>query len=181
MIPGSIRVHGSQFTVHRPGLRAQGSRFTVHGSEIGPLEKDRHLRSKPISVNCELLTVNQGGFTFVELMIVLMVIGILVTLAQPNFSTSVWRAREATLKENLFIFRDVINQYYADNGQYPPTLEALVEMRYLRRIPKDPITGVDDTWLIVPAVDELGQDQGIFDVRSGSDMLALDGTSYQEW
>ena len=114
-------------------------------------------------------------------MIVLVVIGILVTMAQPSFSTSVWRAREATLKEDLFIFRDVINQYYTDHGEYPSTLEALVEMRYLRRIPKDPITGADDTWLIVYAVDELGQEQGIFDVMSGSDMVALDGTSYQEW
>lgn len=167
MIPGSNRVHGSGFTVHR--------------SEIRPFEKGQHLRSKPISVNCELLTMNQAGFTFVELMIVLVVIGILVTMAQPSFSTSVWRAREATLKEDLFIFRDVINQYYTDHGEYPSTLEALVEMRYLRRIPKDPITGADDTWLIVYAVDELGQEQGIFDVKSGSDMVALDGTSYQEW
>jgi general secretion pathway protein G len=114
-------------------------------------------------------------------MIVLVVVGILVTMAQPNFSTSVWRAREATLKEDLFIFRDVIDQYYADNGEYPPTLEALVEMRYLRKIPKDPITGADDTWLAVYAVNELGEEQGIFDIKSGSDLVGLDGTPYQEW
>jgi general secretion pathway protein G len=134
-----------------------------------------------MSVNSELFTVNQGGFTFVEIMIVLAVIGILVTMAQPSFSTSVWRAREATLKEDLFIFRDVIDQYYADQGEYPPTLEALVEMRYLRKIPKDPITATHDTWLVVYAFSELGEEEGIFDVKSGSDMVGLDGTAYTEW
>ena len=134
-----------------------------------------------MSVNSELFTVNQGGFTFVEIMIVLAVIGILVTMAQPSFSTSVWRAREATLKEDLFIFRDVIDQYYADQGEYPPTLEALVEMRYLRKIPKDPITATHDTWLVVYAFSELGEEEGIFDVKSGSDMVGLDGTPYTEW
>ncbi len=114
-------------------------------------------------------------------MIVLAVIGILVTMAQPSFSTSVWRAREATLKEDLFIFRDVIDQYYADQGEYPPTLEALVEMRYLRKMPKDPITATHDTWLVVYAFSELGEEEGIFDVKSGSDMIALDGTPYTEW
>ncbi len=121
------------------------------------------------------------GFTFVEIMIVLAVIGILVTMAQPSFSTSVWRAREATLKEDLFIFRDVIDQYYADQGEYPPTLEALVETRYLRKIPKDPITATHDTWLVVYAISELGEEEGIFDIKSGSDMIALDGTPYTEW
>jgi len=134
-----------------------------------------------MSVTSELFTVNQGGFTFIEIMIVLAVIGILVTMAQPSFSTSVWRAREATLKEDLFIFRDVIDQYYADQGEYPPTLEALVEMRYLRKIPKDPITATHDTWLVVYAFSELGEEEGIFDVKSGSDMIALDGTTYSEW
>ena len=114
-------------------------------------------------------------------MIVLAVIGILVTMAQPSFSTSVWRAREATLKEDLFIFRDVIDQYYADQDEYPPTLEALVENLYLRKIPKDPITGANDTWLVVYAFSELGEEEGIFDVKSGSDMVGLDGTPYTEW
>ena len=134
-----------------------------------------------MSVTSELFTVNQGGFTFVEIMIVLAVIGILVTMAQPSFSTSVWRAREATLQEDLFIFRDVIDQYYADQEEYPPTLEALVENLYLRKIPKDPITGAHDTWLVVYAFSELGEEEGIFDVKSGSDMVGLDGTPYTEW
>lgn len=125
--------------------------------------------------------MNQSGFTFVEIMIVLVVIGILLTLAQPSFTTSVLRAREATLQENLFIFRDVIDQYYADHEEYPPTLEALVEARYLRKIPKDPITGTDATWLVVYATNEDGVEQGIFDVKSGSESIASDGTAYIDW
>lgn len=114
-------------------------------------------------------------------MIVLAIIGILVTLAQPSFTTSVQRAREAALKEDLFIFRDIIDQYLADHEEYPPTLEALVEMRYLRKIPNDPITGSDDTWVLDYALDEEGVEAGIFDVKSGSDMIAMDGTPYEDW
>ena len=125
--------------------------------------------------------MNQSGFTFVEIMIVLVIIGILLTLAQPSFSTSVQRAREATLQENLFIFRDVIDQYFADHDEYPPTLEALVEARYLRKIPKDPTTGSDATWLLVYATNEEGVEEGIFDVKSGSESSALDGTPYGDW
>ena len=165
----------------RPGREVHGSRFTVHRPELSVHGKGRRLRTKGMSANSELFTVNQGGFTFVEIMIVLAVIGILVTMAQPSFSTSVWRAREATLKEDLFIFRDVIDQYYADQDEYPPTLEALVENLYLRKIPKDPITGANDTWLVVYATNELAEEEGIFDVKSGSDMIATDGTPYAEW
>lgn len=126
-------------------------------------------------------TSDTRGFTFIEIMIVLVVIGILLTLAQPNFTTSVQRAREATLQENLFILRDVIDQYFADHGEYPPSLEALVEQRYLRKIPKDPITASDTTWLLVYATNEDGTDQGIFDIKSGSEFTGMDGTAYSDW
>lgn len=125
--------------------------------------------------------LGEGGFTFVEVMIALVVIGILITLATPSFTTSVQRAREAALRENLFILRDVIDQHYADHGTYPPALEVLVEKRYLRKIPKDPITGLDNTWLLVPDTDEHGAEAGIFDVKSGSDQAAMDGTLYNTW
>ncbi len=114
-------------------------------------------------------------------MIVLVVIGILVTLATPSFTTSVQRAREAALRENLFILRDVIDQHYADHGTYPPVLEVLVEKRYLRKVPKDPITGLENTWLLVADTDEHGVEAGIFDVKSGSDQAAMDGTLYNTW
>jgi len=125
--------------------------------------------------------LNQDGFTFIEIMIVLVIIGILVTLAQPSFTTSVQRAREAALKENLFVMRDVIDQHYADHGEYPPSLEVLIEKRYLRKVPKDPITGTEATWVLVHDKNEDGMEAGIFDIKSGSDQAAMDGTTYNTW
>jgi len=122
-----------------------------------------------------------GGFTLIELLIVISIIGILVTLAQPYYQRAVTAAKEATLKEDLFILRDVIDQYYADNGKYPLALNDLVDKQYIRRIPKDPVTGSAETWALVSLTDEQGQQGGIFDVRSGSDAIALDGTRYSDW
>ncbi len=121
------------------------------------------------------------GFTLIELLIVITIIGILVTLAQPSYQRAVTSAKEATLKEDLFILRDVIDQYYADNVKYPQALNDLVERRYLRRVPKDPITGSAETWALVYFTDEQGQQNGILDVRSGSEAIALDGTRYSDW
>lgn len=124
---------------------------------------------------------SRGGFTLIEILIVITIIGILISLAQPSYNRAVTSAKEAALKENLFILRDCIDQYYADNAKYPASLNDLVEKPYLRRIPKDPITGSADSWATVPATDEQGQQGGIFDVKSGSDRIALDGTRYSEW
>jgi len=122
-----------------------------------------------------------GGFTLIELLIVISIIGILVTLAQPYYQRALTAAKEATLKEDLFILRDVIDQYYADNGKYPAALNDLVDKKYIRRIPKDPVTGSAETWALVSLTDDQGQQGGIFDVRSGSDTIALDGTRYSDW
>jgi general secretion pathway protein G len=121
------------------------------------------------------------GFTLIELLIVISIIGILVTLAQPYYQRAVTAAKEATLKEDLFILRDVIDQYYADNAKYPPALNDLAEKRYIRRIPRDPITGSAESWAPVYFTDEQGQQNGIYDVRSGSEAIALDGTKYSDW
>lgn len=121
------------------------------------------------------------GFTLIEILIVITIIGILVTLAQPSYNRAVTSAKEAALKENLFILRDRIDQFYADNGKYPASLNDLVDKPYMRRIPKDPMTGSADTWTLVPFTDEQGQQSGVFDVKSGSDRIALDGTRYSDW
>ena len=121
------------------------------------------------------------GFTFVEMLIVVAIIGILATIALPSFQLAVTKAKEAALKENLFILRDVIDQYYADLERYPPTLAELVEKRYLRRVPADPITGRIDSWTFVYATDEQGQENGIVDVRSGSEQVGLTGVPHKEW
>ncbi len=115
------------------------------------------------------------------MLIVVTIIGILVTLAQPSFHRAVTAAKEATLKENLFILRDVIDQFYADNTKYPTALTELVEKGYIRQVPKDPFTGSVESWVIVPATDENGQQVGVFDVKSGSDGTARDGSRYSDW
>ena len=128
-----------------------------------------------------LYSAGARGFTLIELLIVITIIGILVTIAQPSFQRAVLSAKEAVLKEDLFVLRDSIDQYYADNGKYPASLSDLSEKSYLRRVPKDPITGSIDTWTLVYFTDDQGQQQGIFDIRSGSDKTALDGSSYSDW
>ena len=121
------------------------------------------------------------GFTLIEILIVITIIGILITLAQPSYQRAVSAAREATLKENLFVLRDVIDQFYADNGKYPGSLNDLVEKAYIRRIPKDPITNSTETWVLVQATDEQGQQAGIYDVKSGSEAVSRDGTKFSDW
>ena len=122
-----------------------------------------------------------AGFTLLELMIVVMIIGILATIAQPMFRNAVIQAREAALRENLYVLRDAIDKYYADNDKYPQGLAELVEKRYVRRLPKDPITGSSETWQAVSFTDEKGQEAGIFDVKSGSDAVGSDGQRYSDW
>ncbi len=119
----------------------------------------------------------QGGFTLIELMMVVTIIGILANLAVPSFQRSIVKSREAALKQSLYTMRDVIDQYKADQGVYPPALEDLASAGYLRRIPEDPFTRSDGTWQEI--IDET--DGGIFDVHSGSDLVATDGTPYNQW
>jgi general secretion pathway protein G len=134
--------------------------------------------------------VRTAGFTLIELIIVVAIIGILATIAVPAMKNAPTKAREAALKEDLFTMRSCIDQYLADKGHYPPSLEALVADGYMRRIPDDPITRSADTWEEIPASPEAdeslqpnegGGEPGIIDVRSGSKGTALDGTSYADW
>jgi len=116
-------------------------------------------------------------------MIVVAIAGILITLAIPTFQQSAIKAKEAALKENLFTMRTIIDQFYADRGQYPSTLTTLVDEGYIRNIPVDPMTKSDSTWQEV--LEEQNEEEdtpaGVYDVHSGSDQAALDGTSYNEW
>ena len=126
----------------------------------------------------------EGGFTLIEVLVVATLIAILAAAVMPQYKKSIRSTKEATLKKNLFILRDVIDQYYADKGQYPGTLETLVDERYVRKIPRDPITGADDWELIYEELtveDAPEAIPGIFDVRSSSPQQALDGSYYNEW
>jgi general secretion pathway protein G len=114
-------------------------------------------------------------------MIVITIIGILATISQPMFRNAVLHAREAALRENLYVLRDTIDKFYADNDKYPDSLTDLVEKRYVRKVPKDPITGSAESWLVVYYTDDKGQQAGIMDVRSGSEATGSDGQKYSEW
>jgi general secretion pathway protein G len=124
---------------------------------------------------------SRSGFTIIELLVVMSIIGILLTLAQPNYKQATIKAREAALKRDLVTFRDVIDQYYADQGKYPPSLSDLADKGYLRQLPVDPFTRSSDTWVEIYLESEEGEEEGVFDVHSGSDLVAQDGTAYNEW
>ena len=125
-----------------------------------------------------------GGFTMIELLVVVSLVIILASVGMAQYKHGVVRAQEAVLKENLFRLRDVIDQYYADKQQHPQTLEELVTAGYLRAIPKDPFTGSAETWQMVEAEPDPSNpaaELGIYDVKSGSEKTALDGSKYSEW
>jgi general secretion pathway protein G len=124
------------------------------------------------------------GFTMIELLVVVSLIVILATMGMTQYRQSVVHAREATLKEDLFRMRDAIDQYYADKGKYPPTLDALVSDGYVRKLPEDPFTRSSTSWQAIPAEPDPNNptaEAGVFDVKSGSDATAIDGTRYSEW
>lgn len=118
------------------------------------------------------------GFTLVELLVVLAIVGVLLALAVPRYFTSLERSREAVLKENLYQMREAIQQYYTDKGKYPETLQVLAEQKYLRRIPPDPITEKTDTWIVIPPEDP--QKGGVYDVQSGAEGQTADGVKFRE-
>jgi general secretion pathway protein G len=125
-----------------------------------------------------------SGFTMVELLVVLSLIVILATIGMSQYKNSRIYASESVLKTDLFRMRDAIDQYYADKGQYPATLDALVSEGYLRKLPDDPFTKSSTTWQTVPAEPDPNNptaELGIYDVKSGSEATALDGTKYAEW
>lgn len=126
----------------------------------------------------------QPGFTLIELLVVMMIIVVLAATGLALYTNSVKNAKEAALRQNLFLMREALDQYYADRDKYPPSLDTLVEEKYIRGIPKDPFTNSTDTWqteLSDPEPGNPSAEIGIEDVRSGSDQIGLDNTPYAEW
>ena len=124
------------------------------------------------------------GFSLLELIVVMAIIGILVSVAIPAYRDADTRAREAVLRESLFHLRETIDEYLTDKGLYPPSLSMLVEDGYLRAIPVDPITGSADTWVEEYApwmLVEQGQPVGVWQVSSGADGVGLNEVPYAEW
>lgn len=125
----------------------------------------------------------QRGFTLIELLVVVAIIGLLVGVALPTYRNAQTKAKEAVLKQNLFLLRQTIDQYFADKGYYPASVSALVDEGYLRKMPVDPMTG-DSDWEEVPADPETSLDptqpSGIWDVRSRASGTTLNGASYSD-
>jgi general secretion pathway protein G len=124
------------------------------------------------------------GFTLIELLIVVSLITVLAGMSIAQYKHGVRLSQEAVLKEDLFRMREAIDQYYADKGQYPADLQTLVSEGYLRQVPKDPFTKSSDTWQTVPSEPDPSNpsaQSGIYDVKSGADASADDGTRYGDW
>ena len=127
---------------------------------------------------------SSAGFTLIELLIVIALITILASMGVVQYRNSIQSSKEAVLRTDLFRMRDAIDQYYADKGKYPASLDTLVSEGYMRKIPEDPITKSAETWQTEPAEPDPSNpsaEPGIYNVKSGATGTALDGSSYSDW
>jgi general secretion pathway protein G len=119
------------------------------------------------------------GFTLIELIVVMAIVAMLITIAVPRYMRSLEKSKEAVLKEDLWVMRDALDKYYGDLGKYPSSLDDLIEQKYLRTVPVDPMTDSKTTWQTVPPADpELG---AVFNIKSGASGSSTTGTSYSDW
>ena len=126
----------------------------------------------------------RGGFTLIEILIVVSIIGILVSIAVPIYQKSILRTRESVLRNNLYTIRTVLDEFTYDKQRAPQSLQDLVTEGYLRDVPIDPMVGDNTSWKIEmeDAMRSVNQTEpGIFDIHSSSDKKSLDGTPYAEW
>lgn len=121
----------------------------------------------------------QRGFTLIELLVVLAIVALLLSIVTPRYLHKTEAAKETVLKEHLASLRTSIDHYYGDHEVYPPTLDTLVEERYLRAIPTDPITQRNDSWQIT--LQELNGINGVYDVHSGAPGTSRNGSAYATW
>ena len=119
------------------------------------------------------------GFTLIELLVVLAIVSTLLLLVAPHYLHKVDASKEAVLRDNLRAVRDVIDKFHGDHARYPESLEELVEKKYLRALPVDPVTGSSGTWQLTPAPE--GHKGAVYDLRSGAQGAGLDGKNYADW
>ena len=119
------------------------------------------------------------GFTLIELVVVMAIVALLLSIAAPRYFRTLDKSKEAVLRMNLAQTRDALDKFYEDNGKYPENLATLVEKKYLRNLPLDPITDSDTNWIIVaPEQPEMG---GVTNLHSAADGEASDGRPYKNW
>lgn len=140
----------------------------------------QRVSEKRLMAHCIKIGSLRQGFTIIELLLVLLLVSMLASLATPVIFKSISRAEESSLKENLFVLRRAIDNYYADNGHYPEHIEVLVDKRYIRKIPVDPVTGENNSWKFLISEDDV-EIAGIIDIFSGSEKKSIEGTPYGEW
>lgn len=133
-----------------------------------------------MSVQLKQIQVKSKGFTIIELLVVMLLISLLASIVVPVVDKSILRAKEATLKENLFIVRKSLDDFYSDNGHYPETLKQLVDDRYIRYLPDDPVSQTTE-WLLVFVDGDINQGRGIINLRSLSTEISSEGSYYNEW
>ena len=171
--------------------------FGIQNSELGmphPASHDVGCGARKIQNSKFKIQNSAAGFTLIELIVVVAIIGILATIALPAMKTAPIRAREAVIRADLYQMRSCIDQHLADKGYYPDSLEALVDEGYLRYLPIDPFSGTadgaweelyaeaDDLEELEPLEDEFGGGQQVIDVRyADTERVALDGTLISEW
>jgi general secretion pathway protein G len=126
-----------------------------------------------------MVTMKTKGFTLIELLVVLGIVALMLTLAVPRYFPSIDKSKEVVLADNLRNMRNVIDQYYGDTGRYPDSLEQLVEKKYLRALPVDPITDSETTWVIIPPED--GAKGGVYNLKSGAPGNDRSGKPYADW
>jgi general secretion pathway protein G len=129
-----------------------------------------------ISGNSFGFKVKKKGFTLIEMLVVMAVIALLLTIVTPRYFASLDKSRDIALQENLKIVRVTLDKFNADKGRFPDTLEELVDKKYLRDVPVDPVTGTSLTWILDQAIGE--DESGIQNIRSGAAGLAYDGRRY---
>ena len=164
-----------------------GEQWAVSSEQLIPLS-DGSLQFKLSTVNRnKLLTAHRSlltasGFTLLELMIVISIIIILAAVALPQYQKTIMHARETVLKDDLFKMRSLIDQYSADKGKLPQSLDDLVSAGYMREVPKDPITDNKD-WAIATGEDPYSTEggTGVTDVHSSSSEVSTEGTPYSDW
>jgi len=118
------------------------------------------------------------AFTIIELMVVMAVIALLASVVAPRYIKHVERARESVLRQNLFVVRDAIDKFYSDNGRYPDQVADLVERRYLRTVPVDPVTESTDTWVVIAPPANASLKGNVYDIRSGAQGKTRDGVEF---